>query len=96
MNFFLSKDEVIFRINNILEERFGVDPKLIINDEDRKKNLLGGKFGFTPRELLYLFFEIENEFNIHIEDDDVISEKFNNIEGIVSTVLIRSKQKDPV
>lgn len=93
MNSELCKDEVVNRIKNILNKRFMIDTKIVEDNEKWNKNLLGRPYAFTARDLMYLFFEIENEFNIHIEKEDILSEKFSNLEGIVNIVLTRSHQK---
>jgi peptide maturation system acyl carrier-related protein len=84
-NFIETKLEKIFR------ERFGIDIKSL-DDEKRRKNLLGCEFCMVPRDLLYLFFDIEREFDIDLPEEEIAAGRFNSLENIAS--IIRVKQEN--
>lgn len=54
--------------------------------ENYTKVLTGEPFKLNPSELLYLFLSVEKIYNIKIEKEDIISHKFNTIEGIAQII----------
>lgn len=48
--------------------------------------LLGEKYCLAPRDLLYLFFDIEKEFGITIPEDDILAKKFNSIKNLIGII----------
>lgn len=54
--------------------------------------LTGERWGLAARDLLYLFFEVEKEFGIHIQQTTLETNSFNSINGIKRIVLECHKQ----
>ncbi len=78
--------------NNIKEELVGIFRKrlnidFIKWDKDYySKNLLGEEIQLSARDLLYIFFDVKNRFNITIPQEDIANGKFSTFEGIFEVV----------
>lgn len=83
----------VLTIDNCLK---GIFIKLFQSDifydsKYKEKELLGSELNLTPRDLVALLFEIEDEFKIKISDNIIIKGEFNtysNIFGILCDMLI--------
>lgn len=49
-------------------------------------NLIGSKFNFRARDLIYLLYDIEEKFNIKIPEEDIDNNKFNTIGNIIKII----------
>lgn len=86
------KDIIDKKLKNIFLQRFNIDVDTILQDK-LDDELLSQSIGMESCDLLYLYFDIENEFNISIPQTEVSKGKFNtytNIHNIVYTELINS------
>lgn len=86
MKDFSENNNINIKLNNIFKARFGID--LFNNKYDLKinDNLLGGKCKLDARDLIYLLYDVEKEFEITISEDDVDNVKFNTIDNIRNIV----------
>ena len=50
-------------------------------------SLLDPRNGLLPRDLLRLFFEIQEEFDVDFDEKDIITRRFDYIDNIVNSVL---------
>lgn len=79
--------EIDEKLKEILKNRFDLN----LHDENLlEKNLLGKEIRLQARDLVYIFFDVENTFNIKIKEEYVVSNKFttfNNIRDIVCQEL---------
>lgn len=78
-------NDVLERIERIIENRFGICIRKIVKDY-KTENLLGGKLRMEARDLLYLFFEVEKEFKISIPKESILTVEFSSLNGIVQVV----------
>jgi peptide maturation system acyl carrier-related protein len=80
-----NKDNIEIRLNDIFKDRFKIDfdgkEKELLN-----ANLLGSSIYLTPTDLLYLFRDIENEFDINIPQKEVVDGKFSSFNNIVEII----------
>lgn len=61
--------------------------KIDFNDENiYSENILGNTWGLDPRDLLYLYLDIEKEFNIIISSEHVIKGTFNCFNNILDII----------
>lgn len=81
----MSVEEIENKIKIILMNRFEIDTKKYWSDIINCP-LLGYKMGIGPAELLYLFFDIEKEFNITISEKTVLKGEFDTIDSIINIV----------
>ncbi|RCX15469.1 peptide maturation system acyl carrier-related protein [Anaerobacterium chartisolvens] len=60
--------------------------------------LLGNEIGLAARDLIYVFFDIEKEFNIQIPQHDIASGGFNTFNSICEVISkqIKIKLLEPV
>ncbi len=82
----LDKNYVTEKLNKIFKNRFEIDlfsNELGVNMDD---NVLGKKLKFRARDLIYLVYEIEKEFNITISDEDIDETKINTIRNIITII----------
>ena len=70
-------------VQNILLRRTGID---FTNQEIKKKFLLGKELNIPARELVLVYLDIENEFNILIKERDVLEGGFKTYNNILDTV----------
>jgi acyl carrier protein len=78
------------RLNKLFIKRFNLDMDKF-NEEYKSKKLLSSEIGMSPRDLLYLFFDIENEFGIVIPQESVASGEFGTYNGILGIISDKSK-----
>lgn len=57
------------------------------------KHLLSQIFGLKPRDLIYLLFAIEKEFNITIPQQDIAEGKFSTFNSIYSIITSQENCK---
>ncbi len=76
---------IFSRINEIFIDALDMDLNNY-NKRDYEDPLLGNKFRLEPRDLLYLFFEIEKKFGITIPEQAVMEGKFDSIKNIYDIV----------
>jgi len=69
------------KLNNLFIKRFNINIDKI-GEKYKSKKLLGSEIGMTPRDLLYLYFDIENEFEIAIPQECIASGEFGTYNGI--------------
>ncbi len=82
----LDKNYVTEKLNKIFKNRFEIDlfsNELGVNMDD---NVLGKKLKFRARDLIYLVYDIEKEFNITISDEDIDETKINTIRNIITII----------
>lgn len=79
------KEEIIIKLKKIFESRFGKD---LVNfaEEDFNKELLGSFWDLQPRDLLYLFTDIEESFKITIPQEEIAAGNFNTFNNIVEII----------
>ncbi|WP_024834411.1 peptide maturation system acyl carrier-related protein [Ruminiclostridium josui] len=58
----------------------------ILNNEAKNDHLLGSNIKLTPRDLLYIFVDIEEEFKITIPESYIIEGKFNTFNNILQII----------
>lgn len=82
--------EILNTFNDIFFNVMKVD-KSKLSDTYMDDDFFGPKINFAPRDLLFMFFEIEKRFNIIIPKDDIINDKFNSINNILN-IIYTTKQ----
>lgn len=77
----LTINNVEERLNKLFIERFNIDMNKL-GEKYKNKKLLGSEIGMAPRDLLYLFFDVENEFGVAIPQNSIASGEFGTYNGI--------------
>lgn len=81
----MQKQEIIQKIKFIMQDRLNVDNNLII-EENYDESLTGGTFNFKSLDLVYLFLEVEKNFNVQIDATKIVNYEFNTINGIAKLI----------
>jgi peptide maturation system acyl carrier-related protein len=82
-----------FSINNIKESLKNIIQQKLLNNEIEfvhyyyNKELSGSEIQLRARDLLRLYFEVENYFNIRISQKYVTEGNFNSLDNIAEIVL---------
>lgn len=86
MKDYYNKGLVIAKLKKIFTDRcnFSYDK---YDEEYLGKNLLGYEINLNARDLVYIFFDIENEFEISIPESFIINGNFSNLKSITDIVM---------
>ncbi|HGM1531616.1 TPA: hypothetical protein ACKOSN_000630 [Clostridioides difficile] len=71
-------------LNDIFIQRAGID--FITFEELQKESLFGSKLGIPVRELILIFFDIENIFNILISENEINDNSFYTYERLLNII----------
>ncbi|MCX7745303.1 MAG: peptide maturation system acyl carrier-related protein [Clostridia bacterium] len=77
--------DTVEKLKSIFFNRFEMNLSKC-SQEDFDRALLGSFFNLAPRDLIYLFFDIEKEFNINIPQDEIVEGRFNTINNIADMI----------
>ncbi|MCC7570130.1 peptide maturation system acyl carrier-related protein [Candidatus Micrarchaeota archaeon] len=85
------------RLKNIFKTYFEINFDRYTG-ENLDKELLGDTFNFAARDLLYLFFDVEKEFDITIPQEDIVAGKVNTLNNIAEIIInqLQKKEKEAV
>lgn len=83
MNLSMEKTDLILRLNKIFLNKFNIDILDNNLDIDYNDNLFDYKFKFSPRDLIYLLHDIEDEFDVEISEESISEVQFNTINNII-------------
>ncbi len=81
--------EITFDICNIVSNFFNIPLETVKNNSG--KSLFNEPFNFRPVELLFLYFYLEEKYNIYFNEEDVLDFSFltvKNISKIVNEKLL--------
>lgn len=81
----ISIKDIDKKIKAIFLKRFEMDLDKI-QEDFRDTKFLGRKFGMAPRDLLYLFFDVEKEFNIVIPQESIANGEFSTYNGVCEII----------
>lgn len=79
------QNEAIIKLKNIFLNRFDINLDKM-GEDIYDKSLLGSHYKLSPRALLYVFFDVEKEFNITIPQTRVLEGDFKTFNGILSII----------
>lgn len=85
-------NDVVKLLADIFRKRFGPD-LADENKELRGKNFFGKELGLEPRDLLYLYFDVEREFDIRIPETDILRKKFCTFDDITDIICSIKSRK---
>ncbi|SHJ38182.1 acyl carrier protein [Clostridium cavendishii DSM 21758] len=89
MNKIFKEEDIKIKLKDIFINSLNIDPNYM-TEKNYDSNLLGNIWRFTPRDLVYLFFEVEEKFFIKIPEENIINgdfKTFNNIVKIINKQL---------
>lgn len=79
----MNRDEIAEKVIECIRKKFSLQL-----DEHIVKgySLLDPRIGFTPRDLLVLFMELQKIFDICFIEEDVIEKRFDYLDNIVYAI----------
>ncbi len=86
-------DNIKVKLMGIFKKRFNMDFDKLGKDSFYQK-LLGEEIRLSARDLLYIYFDVKNEFDINIPQEDITQGKFSTFDGIFESILSQMEQKE--
>lgn len=77
-----NKELIKNKIVEVMDKLFNIQ----IDEDSLDEPLLGKRLKLTARDLVYLYFEIKNIWNINISEESIISGKFHTINSIITLI----------
>lgn len=71
------------RIIGIIEKELNIR---FTDNVDYQYSLLDPRIGLKPRDLLVIFFALQNSFHITFNDKDILERRFDFLDNIVAAV----------
>lgn len=78
------RKDIEAKVKEILKNKFSIDIDNIENID--KISLLDPYIGMMPRDLLTLFFDLQDTFNIKFDENDIIENRFDLYINIVNSI----------
>ena len=87
----MCKNEIEKKLADVFMKRFSMD---FLQKPEMKEMKLLGKSGIPARELLHVYFDVKNIFDISIPEDDVVNGRFDTFAHI--TEIIYEQMRTPI
>lgn len=87
---------IVKKLNDIFITRLNMDFDSM-KEELKQKHLFSTDLRLKPRDLIYIIFDIEREFNITIPQEDIANGRFStfeNLQCIIAEQLIKRNKAD--
>jgi acyl carrier protein len=81
----MNKEDIYIKLSRIFSDRFEIDLKAV-PEENFYKHLLGSEFRLAPRDLIYIYLDIEKEFGIAIPDEDIATGGLSTINRMIEII----------
>ncbi len=93
----MNTDKIMIKetLSKIFNERFKINISNKWN-EVQDLHFLSNKFGMAPRDLLYLHYDIEREFDINISEEHIVNDRFTTLNNIIQIISYELKVKASV
>jgi peptide maturation system acyl carrier-related protein len=75
-------------VNKIFKKKFSIDISSL-SEEQKTHSLLDKNIGLLPRDLLVLFFELQEAFNISFREEDICEIRFDYYYNIIEIIYQR-------
>lgn len=85
MRCFMSRNDIEKQLKDIIKERMNIDLDKLSLDY-MTNSLLDPEIGLVPRDLLVIFFEMQNLFGISFTEKDIVERRFDFFSNIVDSV----------
>lgn len=86
----MTNKDIEKKLIEILRIRIGVN----IDEEQKDEHLFSKKVNMAPRNLVYLYFFIQEEFDIEIDNKYILDGSFSTIKSIVDIIYETLKAKE--
>lgn len=85
--------KIVGKLKEIFKVRLSLDFDLF-EPAMLSEPLLGRKIGLAPRDLIYIFFDIEEQFGIRIPEEKIVDGQFNTFNNIYQIVFNQLKKAE--
>lgn len=75
-----SYEDVEKKLQKIFNDRLSLD---FGSEESKNQKFFSPPLSLMPRDLVYIYFDVEREFETTIPEDDVVAGKFNTFNNIL-------------
>ena len=79
------REDINNRLKKIIFERMKIDMDEVA-DEDKDYTFFHPMFGFSSTDMLYIFFDVEKEFDIKIPETDINENRFSSFNSIADII----------
>lgn len=79
----MNRKEIVIKIGEIFKDRFNI----MIGQKDFNEPLVGSEWNLLSSDLVYIFFDLEKTFDIHITEEDIDHECLFTIEAIIKLIM---------
>ena len=86
----ISKNKIIEKLSSLFHDRMQIS----IEKAGMNENLLGGKCNLYPRDLIYLYYFIQEEFEIEIDKKYILDGSFSTINNIADIIYESLQAKE--
>ncbi len=73
-------------VTRILINKMGVS-KETLEIMPNDMSILDGEVGLKPRDLITLFFDLQEKYGILFDEQDIIGRRFDRIDNIVESIM---------
>lgn len=87
----MNRDIIKNKVINVIEESLNIK---FLSDTEFQYSMLDPRIGLKPRDLLVIFFELQDSFHIKFVEDDIVDSRFDFLDNIVDSIYIKELEKD--
>ncbi len=81
----MDRKEIINETNLVIRNNLHIDLSKLTKEQENY-SLLHPKVGLEPRDLVAIFFELQNAFNIKFEEKDIMENRFDYYNNIIDII----------
>ena len=81
----MNRKDIYDKLCDIFLNRFEIDLETI-GKENFDKHLLGSVFRLAPRDLIYIYLDIEEGFGISVPDEDIAAGGLGTVNSIIEII----------
>lgn len=88
----MNREEIKNEVIRIINDTVNVNLANFSNQQ-LEQSLFDLEVGLLPRDLLEIFFELQNAFEINFDESDIINSRFDVLENIVECIYVKVMSK---
>jgi len=81
----MDREKILIKLIELLIKKYGISENILIS-RNYDKPLTGNIFNLDGISLTYLFFDIQKEYNLRFNAEQILNYEFNTINGIVDLI----------
>ena len=88
----MNREEIKNEVIRIINDTVNVNLANFSNQQ-LEQSLFDLEVGLLPRDLLEIFFQLQNAFEINFDESDIINSRFDVLENIVECIYVKVMSK---